>query len=126
MSVDPVLCLVKGDRAYFTTSRLEDQWGDDWNDSPYECNAGTPYPIDKNGNSVEITEVVFDSDLLSPCAGKNTSGLSVEMINDGSVSWLRSPDYDRHVYINIFAGCTLSLFIQYIRISGGRVFTEVK
>ena len=27
---------------YFT-SDLENQWGDDWDDSPYEHNAGPPY-----------------------------------------------------------------------------------
>lgn len=29
--------------AYFTTQALSEQWGDDWNDAPYECNAGSPY-----------------------------------------------------------------------------------
>ena len=29
--------------AYFTPISLEEQWGDDWDDSPYECNAGEPY-----------------------------------------------------------------------------------
>jgi len=28
---------------YYTTNSLDKQWGDDWNDSPYEHNAGTPY-----------------------------------------------------------------------------------
>ena len=28
---------------YYTTNSLDKQWGDDWNDSPYEHNAGIPY-----------------------------------------------------------------------------------
>lgn len=37
------LCYVDGNRAYFTTQPLDQQWGDDWDDAPYEHNAGTPY-----------------------------------------------------------------------------------
>lgn len=40
---EPRLCYVEDGFAYFTTQRLADQWGDDWNDAPYEHNAGTPY-----------------------------------------------------------------------------------
>lgn len=40
---EPVLCYVCGPWAYFTTRPLADQWGDDWDDAPYEHNAGTPY-----------------------------------------------------------------------------------
>lgn len=39
----PVLCYVEGCWAFFTTKPLSDQWGDDWNDAPYEHNAGRPY-----------------------------------------------------------------------------------
>lgn len=38
-----VLCYVSGGKAFFTTKPLSEQWGDDWNDSPYEHNAGEPY-----------------------------------------------------------------------------------
>ena len=41
--VSPCLCYVDGCWAYFTTQRLDHQWGDDWNDAPYEHNAGPPY-----------------------------------------------------------------------------------
>lgn len=40
------LCYVEGDNAYFTTAPITGegrQWGDDWNDAPYEHNAGSPY-----------------------------------------------------------------------------------
>jgi uncharacterized protein (TIGR02996 family) len=37
------LCYVDGGEAFFTTQPLSEQWGDDWNDAPYEHNAGDPY-----------------------------------------------------------------------------------
>ena len=43
MNKDPILCYVDEPWAYFTTQDLDKQWGDDWNDAPYEHNAGTPY-----------------------------------------------------------------------------------
>jgi hypothetical protein len=43
MSAEHKLCYVKGNWAYFTSRPLSEQTGDDWNDAPYEHNAGTPY-----------------------------------------------------------------------------------
>lgn len=43
----PRLCFVdykREMRAYFTTQPVQKQWGDDWDDAPYEHNAGPPYP----------------------------------------------------------------------------------
>ena len=37
------LCYVENSWAYFTTQELSEQWGDDWDDSSYESNAGQPY-----------------------------------------------------------------------------------
>ena len=45
--------------AYFTNlDNLSDQWGDDWDDSPYEYNAETPYDS-KNGVEHIILKVPF-------------------------------------------------------------------
>jgi hypothetical protein len=43
MSNTPRLCYVDRPWAYFTTQPITKQWGDDWDDAPYEHNAGTPY-----------------------------------------------------------------------------------
>lgn len=42
------LCYIDDDTAtaYFTTQPLAEAWGDDWDDAPYEHNAGTPYVWD--------------------------------------------------------------------------------
>jgi hypothetical protein len=37
------LCYIAEPWAYFTTRPVEEQWGDDWDDAPYEHNAGRPY-----------------------------------------------------------------------------------
>lgn len=37
------LCYIDGPWAFFTTQSLDKQWGDDWNDAPYEHNAGDPH-----------------------------------------------------------------------------------
>ena len=37
------LCYLTDIFAYFTTQELSKQWGDDWDDAPYEHNAGEPY-----------------------------------------------------------------------------------
>ena len=36
------LCYCANNNMYFT-SDMSAQWGDDWDDRPYEYNAGTPY-----------------------------------------------------------------------------------
>lgn len=43
MNKDFKLCYIDGCWAYFTTQDLDKQWGDDWDDVPYEHNAGDPY-----------------------------------------------------------------------------------
>ena len=55
------LCYVEGQKAYFT-SNFEKQWGDDWNDRPYECNAGEPY--DDWSELIEDNEVT-DEQLMA-------------------------------------------------------------
>ena len=50
------LCYVDGNKAWFTNN-FEKQWGDDWNDRPYEYNAGLPY--DHWSELLEDNENVF-------------------------------------------------------------------
>ena len=88
--------------AYFTPIDLADQWGDDWNDAPYEHNAGIPY--DDCGDqectilglqfSYPDTEVdeegyIFtrDFEYFQP-KDVSRSPWSVEDINLGAVPWI--------------------------------------
>lgn len=88
---EPMLCYVEDHTAYFTTQELSEQWGDDWDDAPYEHNAGRPYApyVERDYNDDgtpkwEIHEVMFRSVLETPAerAGGN-SAYSVRDINDG-------------------------------------------
>jgi hypothetical protein len=119
---EPVLCYVSGSWAYFTTQPLEKQWGDDWNDAPYEHNAGRPYEWrDYNGEPRwEIVDVVFEGDFKEACEGHLNSPFSVEDINAGKCPWLRAWDGS----LAIMAGTPVSQFKRLVKDSGGRVFVE--
>lgn len=80
---------------YFTPIRMEDQWGDDWDDAPYEYNAEKPYDSDYvDGKWVEHNILVLDfavkpEDYLElPC---DYSSYCVADINSGKVAWLFKP-----------------------------------
>lgn len=86
--------------AYFTPIDLDEQWGDDWDDYPYEYNAETPYDSkyeekDEKGNwkEYEIIKVPFHVDswkVYFPkewgCQGN--SPFCVRDINAGAVAWV--------------------------------------
>lgn len=125
--MEPVLCYVSGCWAYFTTQPLSKQWGDDWNDAPYEHNAGHPYYYDEHDKKAgkeqwEIIEVAFQADLITPKSDYLNSPFSVKQINAGAVAWLRSDQYHRGEIIVIPAGTTLAKFRELINKSGGKVY----
>ena len=85
------LCYVEGQKAYFT-SNFKEQWGDDWNDRPYEHNAGLPYDsITRNEEHtilmvpyyIDPEKVVYPRDY-----GNGNSPFTVEQINYGAVPWI--------------------------------------
>ncbi len=129
----PVLCYVKGVTAYFTTCPLTHQYGDDWNDVPYECNAGAPYTwsaymLERHGVAhYEITPVVFVGPYCEPrdyheCG----SPYSVQRINQKVTPWLRPAFYAPPEAKPIFAGETLPMFRNLIERAGGHIFDGVE
>ena len=133
------LCYVNLPWCYFTTQELSEQWGDDWNDIPYEHNAEEPYEPpradlpdraiefpngwNKDGTPKwEIKKVAIDNVYLEePSEGHLNSPYSVEDINKGKVPWLQSPKYLSD-NVKIMAGCELSEFINIIKNNGGNVY----
>ena len=127
------LCYIDGGTAFFTTQPLADQWGDDWDDAPYEHNAETPYwpsihyyadgtqkksERDWNADGTPkwtILEVEFTGNVCRPCDGKINSQYSVEQINRGEVPWLSMP------FACIYAGASLAEFREFIQRAGGIV-----
>lgn len=66
-------------RLYF--GDIKKAWGDDWNDAPYEHNAGTVY-----SEFVEFTVDIiidFDLDVIEPNYGHNNSGYTKEQLIQG-------------------------------------------
>ena len=66
---------------YFT-SDIENPWGDDWDDRPYEHNAGTPYET-----QTTVTTIKFRGHYTMPCDFYLNSPYSVQDINNGAVPW---------------------------------------
>ncbi len=93
------LCYFRDNVLYFTDN-FEHQWGDDWNDEPYDCNAGDPYEWndeedeDWNENHGHLRYIGIKSDgwlKVTGCLGDPYNvRYSVEEINKGVVAWLYS------------------------------------
>ena len=109
-----VLCYVKAPWAYFTTKPLSEQWGDDWDDAPYECNAGEPYD--------NCFKLAYDGEFDEPCTHHFNSPHSVKRINAGAAPWLVTSKYSSGPIVCINAGSTVEDFISKIRLGGGTVF----
>lgn len=123
-SPDPVLCYVSGDWAYFTTQPLEKQWGDHWDNRPYEHNAGLPYQPYKQDEHWEIVKIAFDGPFVTPDEGTLNSSYCVRDINSGAVAWLHDRWGDSG--ISIHAGTPLSQFKDLMRKAHGHVYVEEK
>jgi len=125
--MDAQLCYVKHGFAYFTTQPINMQWGDDWNDAPYEHNAGEPYgPLnEKDGRTWQIFKLVYECDVETPAERANSnSHYSVEQINAGAVAWLTADEWANHKTV-IKAGTTMRDFIEKIQSAGGTVYTPL-
>jgi hypothetical protein len=88
-------------KAYFTPLTLNQQWGDDWNDAPLDCNAGIPYDdvtdeieekdglrFVKKSHEIEILTVVFDADCRFPWSYGYNSPFCVDDVNKQAVAWM--------------------------------------
>lgn len=88
--------LTKGLRMFFTEIELERQWGDDWNDAPYHCNAEWPYDDAKGDDGkyvkheILVANVAYDIEHAPelPEDFAYNSPYSVEAINYGAAAWL--------------------------------------
>lgn len=120
------LCYVDLPWCYFTTQELSNQWGDDWNDAPYEHNAGVPYTwLDEKTPKYDVMIVAIDSDLEAPCEYHFNSPYSVEMINNGVVPWLKSPSYSNEK-IEIMAGTSFDDFVRWVKSVRGKVYVKME
>lgn len=122
------LCYIEGDIAYFTTCPIDKQWGDDWNDAPYEHNAGAPYEWAEymrkhDKEPYEIKKLSFSSRLETPSrlAYGGNSRFSVEDINSGKTPWLQTEDWEKEK-VTIMANISIPEFISAIQKDNGTIF----
>ena len=63
-------------RFYLGDNDLQEYYGDDWNDAPYDCNAGTVYDRFVSGQ-IDVY-FPFDCAVLEPCDGVLNCGYTKE------------------------------------------------
>ena len=115
---DYKLCYIDGQKAYFT-SNWEKQWGDDWNDRPYEDNAGEPYEDYIEGDKyidIALSTLYFETGDWTERKPCDIGRFSVEEINMGTVAWLSTGSFC------IQAGTTMKDFIDIIKKHDGKIF----
>lgn len=102
------LCYVKDGILYFT-DRFDTQWGDDWDDAPYEHNAGSPYEGGENSRDTDGVLRLFAYEpsfyLSEPKDGYMNSPFSVKQINKKFIPWLLYSDGETKEAL--FAGETI-------------------
>lgn len=123
------LCYVDGNKAWFTNN-FEKQWGDDWDDKPYEWNAGEPYDswselIEDNADilkrkfkhhPIKHKILYFEvNDWIDQRPG-DRGKYSVKDINKQKVAWIYTNEF------NILAGTTYENFIDIIEKNGGKIY----
>jgi hypothetical protein len=123
MTPDFRLCYVTGPWAWFTTQEVTKQWGDDWDDAPYEHNAREPYTAYRKDEHWELLRVAWEGPFKAPCDGVLNSGFSVQQINRGDVAWLRPWSWTRDPSLRpIPAGTTFDEFRRLVEAAGGYVY----
>ena len=113
------LCYIRDNVLYFTDN-FEHQWGDDWNDTSYEHNAGFPYEWndigtkkwnDEHGRGhIRYFAYLPEWCIRQPCDGHINSPYSVEDINKGAVAWLYHEDAG-----GLMGGATIDEAIAWFR-----------
>lgn len=120
---EPVLCFVRGGYAYFTTQRLEEQRGEDWDDAPYESCAGPPSASSESPEDCSVLVYSYNGTSLETPAELSGcyTAYSVDDINAGAVAWLFGRAKNGTRKIAIYAGETLKGFERLIAQAGGTV-----
>ena len=110
---------------------LKSNGGDDWDDIPYECNAGDPYDhwselIEDNENKLkrkykhhEIKHKVLYFE-TNDWSERTPNNYSVKDINKGKVAWLSTDKF------NIYAKITYEEFIKIIEENDGIIYIPRK
>lgn len=120
---------------FFTTGDVKAEWGDDWNDAPWEHNAGHPYMEQEGAKYFWMR--IEDNGVCRIKTPEETSDLynspySVEKINRGLTPWLvveiwndGARTYEEHT--DLFpAGLSLDKFISRCKDTGVEMWFSIK
>ena len=103
------LCFVQdGCWAWFTTQAVESQWGPAWEMQPFDYDAGEPFEWMPNSNTVPYSLTIK---------------ISVQEINAKTMPWLQTGPWDAS--LEVWAGATITEFLDVIRSVGGKAFMEI-
>lgn len=109
------LCFVEKGIAWFTTCKpFEKQWGDDWDDAPWEYNAGSPYAWAEYRDvaQYDLYAIRFSGPFEYNYENYRNSPWSVKEINRGAAPWLLVRDSDSQLLDSIYTKITLSEFVE--------------
>lgn len=121
------LCFANNGMLYFTEKKLENQWGDGWDDYPYQLSAGLPYEDDNNQiQCIYVKPGPRCSIFLYPSGEKNKM-YSVKDVNGGITPWVMFDFYGipREI-IKLYAGTSLDECIDLLLKYECRVFIETR
>lgn len=113
------LCFFRNGILWFTDN-FKNQWGDDWNDSYWECNAEPPYEIYdetlKNEHRGHLIKVGVDLVGNFSVRTLEDSNISVEEINAGASPWISITKYvsgsEHGRFYNVYGGDTLGCVLK--------------
>lgn len=114
------LCYIDGNKAWFTDN-FDRQWGDDWDDRPYQCNAEEPYDSwreEYKEHPINLKTLYFETNDWSEKKPCDMGSFSVKDINKGAAAWIHTENY------NIVAGTSMEEFIKTIEENGGKIYLE--
>lgn len=120
------LCYVKDHVLYFTDD-FENCWGDDFDDAPYQWNAGEPYDWVDNWSAeqnreLKHTHIRYMGYLPYACDIREADSygeMSVENINQGAVPWL-TLGWGDNDDSKLYAGATIEEAIEWLKKAGAK------
>ena len=111
-------------KLWFSDLDVSNVWGDDWDDKPYEHNAGEPYDVIDSeiiNKYIKIIIELNDKELLLPCSGTINSNFSVEDINiRKQIPWLRNNKF------NLWAGTSLEETLKILKTLDIEIYYDSK
>ena len=119
------LCFYR-DQILWFTDNFKNQWGDDWNDAPYDCNAEPPYEIYderlKNEHRGHLVKVAVDFDGNVYDETPQGDYVTVEEINAGRRPWMTIRQWvegsDTPRYYHLHGGDALRCVLDTLETAG--------